>query len=345
VPVIALSMLAGPLVDRVETRRLLTIALLGQAVVAVPLAFVTAPLATVLLFAALASLGALVRPAGAALVPAITGSDGAARGYARVAAAFGIGGIVGPAIGGLLTAAGGPAAAVLGDAASFAALAGITLLIRTRRPPAAAGGPAHADGPRGGFRIALGHPVLRATQLIAVLGIAFAVIDNVASPYRIADDLAGGGGGFGLAMTLWSAGALAGTQLVPRLPERLHPVVLAASAVVMGAAIAGIGLAPSLGVAFAASVVGGIGNGGLNVAQTAVLARFTPERAHGRAFAAAGAMIQSAIGVGTLVAAPLTTALGAGGAMTVAGLATVVAASAGALTLRRPSVTARPADS
>lgn len=345
VPVIALSVVAGRLVDRVETRRVLLIALLGQAVVAVPLALVAAPLATVLLFAALASLGAVVRPAVAALVPAITGREGASRGYARTAAAFGVGGIVGPAVGGVLTAAAGPSAAVLVDAASFAALAGITLLLRTRRPPVRPDAEAARGGWRDGFRIALGHPVLRATQLITVLGISFAVIDNVASPYRIAGELAGGSGGFGLAATLWSAGALAGSQLVPRLPQRLHPAALAGSTVVMGLGIGGIGLAPSLPIALAASVVGGVGNGGLNVAQTSVLARLTPEEAHGRAFAATGAMIQSAMGVGTLIAAPLITALGGGGAMVVAGAATVAGASVGALTLRRPGSAPRPADS
>jgi len=63
IPYVLLAPLSGRLVDRYETRRLLVIALAGQAVVAVPLAVAGGPLATVLLFLALNAVSTAVRPA------------------------------------------------------------------------------------------------------------------------------------------------------------------------------------------------------------------------------------------------------------------------------------------
>lgn len=95
--------LSGRVVDRVETHRVLLVALIGQALVAVPLALVAAPWATVALFAVLNGLSTLVRPATSALVPAAVGPDEAARGYTRLATGASLGWIAGPALGGLVT--------------------------------------------------------------------------------------------------------------------------------------------------------------------------------------------------------------------------------------------------
>ncbi|HEY6761069.1 MAG TPA: hypothetical protein VI318_16345, partial [Baekduia sp.] len=70
-PTVLLSPVVGQLVDRVETRRVLLTAVCGQAVVAVPLALVSGPAATVALFLLLATFNAAVRPSTNALVPAI----------------------------------------------------------------------------------------------------------------------------------------------------------------------------------------------------------------------------------------------------------------------------------
>src|SRR3954454_21354001 len=50
VPMVVLAPVVGPLVDRVETRRVLLVAVCGQAAVAIPLAFATAPALTIALF-------------------------------------------------------------------------------------------------------------------------------------------------------------------------------------------------------------------------------------------------------------------------------------------------------
>ena len=328
VPVVGLAPLAGRVVDRVESHRVLIMGLAGQALVAVPLAFVGPPWATVTLFAALYACSVFVRPATSALVPVITGEDDAARGYARLATGTSLGWIVGPVLGGLITGTLGSTAALLMDAASFAVLTGSAALVRTRRPPSPSTTPrAGRRGSGGGMGLIWQSRTLRLALLISAIAVGCAVVDNVAAPYRFIDQLGASSATYGAYLTLWGVGAFLGVQLLPRLPQAQVEAALAAGNLLIGAGIAGIGLAPTVPLAFLASVVGGVGNGLANVALNALIARHTPSTHRGRAFASAGAVVQAAVGVGTVAAAPLVTGLGANHAMTLAGgLAAAVAA-------------------
>jgi len=229
VPIVVLSPVVGRLVDRIETRRLLLIALTGQAIVAVPLALVRSPAATVMLFAALGALTALVRPATASLVPAITGTAHTARGYSLIATGVSLGWIVGPAAGGLITAALGTRAALLIDAGTFAVLALACAGLRARRH-ARGGLESHTeDGPRSGFRLLWTDQTLRVALSVSALAVGCAVIDNVAAPFRFIDQLGATATGYGLYLTMWGTGALLGAQVLPlagqhRAETRWRPV-------------------------------------------------------------------------------------------------------------------------
>lgn len=300
VPFVVLAPVVGRVVDRVETRAVLIVALLGQAVVAVPLALLDGPVPTVLLFAALAGLAAFVRPATSSLVPAITGPDGRERGFARLGLGFGLGWIAGPAAGGLLTGWFGVRTAVLADAATFAVLAGACALLTVRRRPDPA---AAANDRSGGLRLLLADRVLAVAVLGAAVSVGAAVVDNVAAPFRFIGQLGATDGQYGLYLTLWGVGALAGSQVLPHV-RTSHRGAVAVACLAMGAGIAGIGVAPGLLVAYAAAVVGGVGNGMLNVAQSALVTARTPPERHGRLFATVGAVTWTAIGGGTAAAAP-----------------------------------------
>lgn len=84
IPVVLLAPVAGLVVDRFENRRVLVIALTGQAVAAVPPALVSSPAATVGLFAGLYAFSVFVGPATSALVPAITGEHEVSSGLLAV---------------------------------------------------------------------------------------------------------------------------------------------------------------------------------------------------------------------------------------------------------------------
>ncbi|GAA0713346.1 MFS transporter [Dactylosporangium roseum] len=330
-PFVLLAPVTGKVIDRVETRRVLLVALTGQAVLCVPLALIGTLWATLCLFAALSALSAFVRPATAALLPAITGEDGAVRGYAWLATGTNLGWIAGPAAGGLLTGAFGPTTAVLVDAATFALLALACTGLAVRRPPARTPAGAAATGRAGGFRILAGDAILRFAIPACAIAVACGVVDNVAAPFRFVDQLGASAAGYGVYLTLWGTGAMVGSQLLPYIGLRGH-TALAVGNLVTGAGIAGIGLAPSLTAAFVASALGGAGNGLLNVAQNALIsARTSPDR-RGRAFAALGAVMQTAIGLGTAAATPLIALLDPDGALVAAGALTAVTAT-GALLL------------
>lgn len=425
-PYILLAPVTGRVVDRFVTRAVLLVALAGQAVVCVPLAFAADRRAIVALFAAVTALSAFVRPATSALVPVITGDGPAQRGYARLATGTGLGWIAGPAVGGLLSGGFGPTTAVLADAATFAVLTLACATIRARRrpapvSPAPAPGTATAEpassaaaeatatatvveaaveadsiaadveaapadrilaaapapvateaaptatepaliatepaliateptpiateavpavvegagdpGRGGALRLIFADRILRTALIGSAIAISSGVVDNVAAPFRFVGQLGAHDSGYGLYLTLWGVGALAGAQVLPRIRIR-QDAALALGNLLVGAGIAGIGLAPGLALAFAASALGGLGNGIMNVSQNALISGRTPPAHHGRAFAAAGAVVQSAIGAGTAAAAPLVAALGADGAMLAAGALTCLT-SAVALVLTR----------
>lgn len=328
VPFVVCAPLSGRIVDHVETRRVLLLALLGQAVVAVPIAVSTSPAITVVLFALLNALATLVRPATSTLVPAAVGPGHAARGYARLATGAGLGFIVGPVLGGLITGVAGSTATLLIDAASFTVLGAFVALLHVRRPPAASD-EVHRDSARAGFGLLWRSPVLRAALTVSAVATGCAVVDNVAAPFRFINQLGTDDLGYGLYLTVWGVGSLIGVQVLPRLAAGRRPAALAAGNLLTGLGIAGIGVAPTVTLAYAAAALGGFGNGLVNVAQNALIAGHTRPERHGAAFAAAGAVLQASIGAGTAAGAALVTGLGAGHAMAAAGALAALAAVAG----------------
>lgn len=341
VPVVLLAPLVGQLVDRVETRRVLLVAVVGQALAAIPLALVTGPAPTIALFLLVGICNAAVRPAVNALVPAVVGEGRATHGYARVALGQNLGWIVGPAAGGALVSAFGTRTALLVDAGTFVALAVACLLIRVRRPPrtAADAAPDAADSHRHqarlGFQVLYDDTVLRVVLVVSAISVACAVVDNVAAPFRFVDQLGTTSTGYGLYLALWGVGVLAGSQLPPRIPDRHERFVPLTGHLLCSAGIAAIGLAPTVTLALVASVLGGIGNGIANVSQTALVGRRVPEHQRGRAFAANGAVLQAGNASGTAAAGPLVAVLGAGTAMALCGALGALAAGVGVLLLRR----------
>jgi MFS family permease len=135
VPSVIASHWTGRLVDSHDKRRLLILALCGQAVVSVPLALFNRPWLTVTLFFLLAALGTLVRPATSALIPALSGEERKLSGYAWISTGSSLGLIIGPALGGLLTGAFGARSALLGEAGTFVALTMACIALKVREAP------------------------------------------------------------------------------------------------------------------------------------------------------------------------------------------------------------------
>jgi MFS family permease len=339
VPVVLLSAFVGQLVDKIETRRVLLVAVCGQALVAIPLALVTGPAITVALFLVLGGFNATVRPAINALVPSIVGEERTTTGFSRVALGQGVGFIVGPALGGLLTGVFSARTALLADAGTFVVMAAACFLLSVRREPAAHAEGEHlsrAEEARLGFRVLGRDRVLRLTLAVTAISIACATVDNVAGPFRFVDQLGTTATGYGVYLSIWGVGMLAGAQIAPRVPvahERFSPIW---GNLLCSLGIVGIGVAPSLLAAYVAAAAGGVGNGMENVAQNALIGKRVPEHQRGRAFAASMGVIQTAIVTGTVLAGPLISALDPGTAMALAGGLGSAVALGGVFALRTP---------
>jgi hypothetical protein len=334
-PIALLASPAGKLVDRMETRRVLALVSVAQAVVAAGLVF-AGGLAAILPLAALLGAGAAVAgPAEAALVPVVARDLTKANGWVESARYAGF--TAGPLIAAALTAAGGTQIALAENAASFAAVALGALLLHARRPPA----PAPVSAPRrdGAFALLLADPTVRTAVFAAVAGLLFISASMTVEVFYVRDVVHAGGGGYALVFAAWTAGMVAGALTVaPRVRIALATTAMLALAL-QGAGMAAAACWPVLAWVMAGYLVGGVGHGVKNVLMRTLIQQRVPAAAHGRAFAAYGAARNTAelgaLGLGGVLVATL----GAQPALLLAGLGPVVAGLA-ALAYRPSSAAA-----
>jgi MFS family permease len=304
-PLVVFAPLAGLLVDRVETTRLLWITSLAQAAIAAALAF-TEALPLVLLLSFLLGTGfAVVQPALFAAVPRAVGEDRTTPANATLEVARWSGASLGPLAGGALAAAAGTKLALLADAVTFLLVAGAMAGLRLRRRP---GGEEAEEatpdrGMREGIVYVARHRLLRLTFVVLGASVLFAAIDNVAEVFFAKNVLGAGDLGYGGLIAAWTLGmVVVSLWLARRVPaDRLAvSVVLGGSAV--GAAVAVAAGFPDVVLALAMFFVGGGANALENVAMRSLIHRQTPDRLRGRVFSAYYGMVHaahiSALGLG-----------------------------------------------
>ena len=141
IPLIALPLLGGVLADRMDRRRVLIATQTGLALTALALAFVTQIGFTELwvlygLTAVAASFSAIDQPARGSLVPTLVDRSELPAAIALNQMLHSTAAIVGPAIGGVIIASLGIAAAYWLDALTFAAAIGAAVALRAPRQPA-----------------------------------------------------------------------------------------------------------------------------------------------------------------------------------------------------------------
>lgn len=325
-PVVAMAPLAGRIADRFESTRVLLVASLLQAAVALALVF-AGDLTPILALTALLTAGAAVaQPAEFALVPAIAPPDRLATATGRMEAARYAGHTAGPLLAAALVALGGATTALLINAASFAAVTAAAALITARRPPAAR---AHTST-GGGLHALLGDQILRPVILAAVGALLLISSCMTAELFYVKDVLHAGGTAYAALFAVWMAGMVAGALALPqRVPRPAYAAVALIALAVQGTGMAGQTIVLALPAAFAGFLVGGIGHGLKNALIRTVIAERVPGHLHGRAFAAYNAA-RNAAETGALAAAGLLVAgLGARNALVAAGLGPVIAAAGG----------------
>jgi MFS family permease len=174
--------------------------------------------------------------------------------------AFTTGAAVGPALAGLVVAGIGVQAALYLNAASFYVVA---LIIVT------AGALPRTEPEEGGTwdRVKAGLAYLRdqakLRRVLIAQALAFIFFSAVA-PLEVIyakETLGASDTGYGILLTTWGVGMVAGSLIFTRVQKTSLIVLLLLSTVTVGISYLGMGIAPTLAVACAFSVLGGVGNG------------------------------------------------------------------------------------
>jgi predicted MFS family arabinose efflux permease len=260
---------------------------------------------------------AVATPAEFSLVPAIVGAGGLRRANGVVETARYAGFIGGPALGGIVAAAGGVRAALLIDAATFAAVAVAGASLRPRPVERA------ADRSPSRWRDGITHLFAdRALALVMAAAFASLLLMTASAPAEVfyaKDVLRTSDIGFGVWLTAWPLGMAIGAALIGR---RLRGDLAAAALgaiMLQGMGIAGPALVATIAVSVVSFFVGGLAHGAKNVAVRSLLHERVPEHLHGRAYAAYNGLRNSAELVAMLMGGVLVTAAGSRATLLVAG--------------------------
>jgi MFS family permease len=215
-------------------------------------------------------------------------------------------GLIGPALAGVVVAVAHTGPAFAFDAISFAAATvAIFLVMGGRRPVRSkdgeGGNPSLLASVGAGLGYVWGDPAVRSLiLLIAAFNFAFNGTLLVGLPFLADHVLGGGSATFGILLSAYGGGAVAGATLAGKRVPRLGTLVLAI-AIGMGVALGLIGVAPNIPTAFAMLAAIGIGAGFLNVHIISWLQGRTAEEMRGR--------VMSMVMLGAIGLAPISYAL------------------------------------
>ncbi len=329
IPHVALLLLGGVVSDRFDRRRVMIAsdAIRGTAIGILGVLAVTDQLHLWHVFVLVAVYGAgtaFFGPAFDALVPDIVHDDNliqanAIEQFARPAAH----GLAGPALGGLLIAAGGSGVAFLVDSATF--LVSMACLLRVRTPAdrrrARPSEVAVLDDVKEGFRFVRANPWLWATLLAATFAyLLFTGPVDVLLPYLVKNELNAGAGTLGLILAVGGIGAIGAALAVGTLgtPKRGMTFIYVAWTV-STLALVGYGLARN---AWQAAMVSFVFNA-LETAGTVVWLttkqRLVPRALLGRVSSFDWFISTGLVPLSFAIVAPVTAAIGARNTLMIAG--------------------------
>jgi MFS family permease len=287
---------------------------------------------------------ALTRAAASA---ALTPAGQLREGNAILNVAFTAGAAVGPALAGLIIAGAGLGPALFADAASFFAVG--ALLALTPGLPTAVTDPAEQRGSHWLTRLrrSLGYVrgKIALRRLLAAQAAAF-VFFALVLPIEVVfakETLDAGDFGYGLLLASWGAGMLAGSLIFAVFARRTLRSLLVLSTAAIGLAYLGIAIAPTLAVACAASLLGGIGNGVQWIALVTAVQELTPQTFQARVLALLEALASAMPGVGFLIGGAVAVLLEPRAAFAVAGAGVLAVLTLATVALRRVDL-ATPAD-
>ncbi len=249
--------------------------------------------------------------------------------------------VAGPVLAGVVLALLGPSTALVADGVSFVVAAA---LIAFSSGLPARGGPDPSPGnrrrhPRAAFGYIASNATLRALVFGEGLAFVFFYLVVPVTVIYATRSLHAGPAGYAAILASWGAGAVIGSTLHVRLARRVGHATILISTAAVAIAYLGTGLAPSLGIACAASVLGGVGNGTQWASVETAVHQLVEERFRLQVAAMLESMAAMAPGVGIVLGGALTALFSPRAAYLVAGfglVALITVAALGRLLVTRP---------
>src|SRR5712671_7100519 len=263
-PVLVVGLPAGAVADIVDRRRLLLVTqcwmLVAAGLLAV-LAFLGLMTATTLLALTFAlGIGvAMNTPTWQAITSELVPASELTRAVTLNALPVNIGRAIGPALGGVLVAAAGPALVFALNAVSFVAVLAVVYRWRREAPRALLPAERVIGAPRAGLRYARHAPPLAAVLVRLGLFMVCASAFWALLPVIARRDLGLSALGYGLLLTCFGFGAVVGAALLPRMKRRFTVDAVVALATVLFALVSALTalwrFIPGLGIAM---MLGGV---------------------------------------------------------------------------------------
>lgn len=241
--------------------------------------------------------------------------------------------VAGPIVGGVAVASVGAPLALTIDAASFLLAAGLLArspALRVPVPDASAAGDGAGRRLRESISYIAGQTVLR--TLIVGEGLAF-VFFYLVVPVTVvyaSRSLHAGSGGYAAILAAWGVGIAVGSAAHVHLTHRIGANMILLSTLAVAVGYLGTAAAPTLVVACAVSVIGGIGNGTQWASVETAIHELVQDALRARVAAVLEALAAIAPGVGIVLGGALTALFSPRAAYLVAGLGLVALVCAGA---------------
>jgi MFS family permease len=311
-PAIVIGIAAGTLVDRMPRRRLMIISDLVRVVVFLALPFAGSAAVIVALAAVAGFATGFFRPAVYAGLPNLVPDEELANANSVLQTIENAAWAVGPLLGGVLVAATDPDAAYVINALTFLVSAVLLTRIPGRLLQAAA-----AAG-HGYWRdLAEGFALIRRSRALLTILAAWNVVmlatagANVSEVVLAKEAFDAGDFGYGLLVGATGVGLAVGSLLAGSVLESRALSAVYASAI--GVIALGMGVAavsPNVWIAAVCVAFVGAGNGAAVVCNALLVQRGAPDELRGRAFTVLMSSNYVVLGLGMLVAGPITDAIG-----------------------------------
>jgi MFS family permease len=311
-PVILGGLVAGLLLDRYDRRHVLAVDSLirGVAIASLPIAAAAGSLTTVHVIVVAAIYGFLfmISVAGIpSMIPALVAEEELTTANAMETISYGIAGLAGPAIAGVVIALVGAPVVLAFDAVTYLVFAACLLAMRRPRAPEEPVEDQLADLSGGGLRPAfafiLGTPAIAAiTVMFMLVNVAEGML-NVLLPIYAVEWLAAGAATYGILAASFTAGILIGSIAVGAIGWR-RPLgrSIAAAQLLMGLAILLLLGPPGLLLAMIALVVAGLCGSSLTAWAQTIRMRLIPAEMRGRVFALLRTLMNTTPPIGGLMA-------------------------------------------